>query len=400
MKVFQINSTCGYGSTGRIAVDIQREVEREGGEGMIAYGRYTAPDGVNAYKITSEWGVRLHGVLSRLTDRHGMYSRRATRRLVQVMRAYDPDIVHLHNVHGYYLHVPTLFRYLKESGKPVVWTLHDCWTFTGHCAHFDFHGCDRWQTGCHHCPQKDQYPVSVLADASKRNYAQKKALFTAVENITFVTPSRWLAEFVKRSFFKGYPVRVIHNGIDLHKFKPTDGDFRRRYGVGDKQIILGVASVWTDRKGLDDFVKLQPLLRPDQQIVLVGMTDAQLAALPEGIIGIKRTNSVEELAQIYTAADAFFNPTYEENYPTTNLEAISCGTPVVTYRTGGSPESVSEGNGFVVEQGDLAAAVAAFDRVNGCAVDMHEAFDASRRFKEYVALYQELLKGRDKHGEF
>lgn len=393
MKVFQINSTCGYGSTGRIAVDIQREVEREGGEGMIAYGRYAAPDGVNAYKITSKWGVRLHGVLSRLTDRHGMYSRRATRRLVQVMRAYDPDIVHLHNVHGYYLHVPTLFRYLKESGKPVVWTLHDCWTFTGHCAHFDFHGCDRWLSGCHHCPQKDQYPVSVLTDASKRNYAQKKALFTAVKNITFVTPSRWLAAFVKRSFFKDYPVRVIHNGIDLHKFKPTDGNFRERYGVGDKQIILGVASVWTDRKGLDDFMKLPLLLRPDQQIVLVGLTDAQLAALPEGIIGIKRTNSVEELAEIYTAADVFFNPTYEENYPTTNLEAISCGTPVVTYRTGGSPESVAEGNGFTVEQGDLAAAVAAFDRVNGCSVDMHEAFDASRRFKEYVALYQELLKG-------
>lgn len=235
--------------------------------------------------------------------------------------------------------------------------------------------------------------MSVLTDASKRNYAQKKALFTAVKNITFVTPSRWLAAFVKRSFFKDYPVRVIHNGIDLHKFKPTDGNFRERYGVGDKQIILGVASVWTDRKGLDDFMKLPLLLRPDQQIVLVGLTDAQLAALPEGIIGIKRTNSVEELAEIYTAADVFFNPTYEENYPTTNLEAISCGTPVVTYRTGGSPESVAEGNGFTVEQGDLAAAVAAFDRVNGCSVDMHEAFDASRRFKEYVALYQELLKG-------
>ncbi len=393
MKVLQINSTCGYGSTGRIAVDIQREVEREGGEGLIAFGRNTAPDGVNAYKITSEWGVRLHGALSRVTDRHGMYSRRATRRFLKMVREYDPDIIHLHNIHGYYLHVPTLFRYLKECGKPVVWTLHDCWSFTGHCAHFAFHGCDRWQTGCHTCPQKDQYPASVLADASKRNYAQKKALFTAPNALTLVTPSEWLAELVKRSYFKNYPVRVIRNGIDLQKFKPTDGDFCARHGLFGKQIILGVASVWTDRKGLDDFIKLQPLLREDQQIVLVGLNDAQLAALPAGILGIKRTNSVEELAEIYTAADVFFNPTYEDNYPTTNLEAISCGTPVVTYRTGGSPESVSEGNGFVVEQGDLAAAVRAFDRVDGCAADMHEAFDAARRYKEYTALYKELLKG-------
>ncbi len=391
--MLQINSTCGYGSTGRIAVDILREVEREGGEGMIAYGRNSAPDGVNAYKITSEWGVRLHGVLSRLTDRHGMYSRRATRRLVKVMQEYDPDIIHLHNVHGYYLHVPTLFRYLKECQKPVVWTLHDCWSFTGHCAHFDYHGCDRWQTGCYTCPQKDQYPASVLADASKKNYVQKKALFTSPDNLTLVTPSQWLAALVKKSYFKQYPVQVIRNGIDLQKFKPTAGDFRKKYGLEGKQIVLGVASVWTDRKGLCDFVKLQPLLREDQQIVMVGLDDAQLAALPAGIIGIKRTNSVEELAEIYTAADVFFNPTYEDNYPTTNLEAISCGTPVVTYRTGGSPESVSEGNGFVVEQGALAAAVAAFDRVDGCAADMHEAFDAAQRYREYTALYKELLKG-------
>ena len=287
--------------------------------------------------------------------------------------------------------MPTLFRYLKESEKPVVWTLHDCWSFTGHCAHFDRCGCDRWQTGCYTCPQKGSYPASVLADASKKNYAQKKALFTSLQNLTLVTPSQWLAALVKESYFKHHSVQVIRNGIDLAKFKPTEGNFRKIYGLEGKQIILGVASVWTACKGLDDFVKLQSLLREDQQIVMVGLNDAQLAALPDGILGIKRTNSVEELAEIYTAADVFFNPTYEDNYPTTNLEAISCGTPVVTYRTGGSPESVSEGNGFVVEQGDLAAAVAAFAQVDGCQTDSKAAFDASLRFKEYTALYKELL---------
>ncbi len=389
--MLQINSSCGYGSTGRIAVDILREIEREGGEGLIAYAHHNAPEGVNAYKIVSPLGVRVHGVLSRLTDRHAMFSRRATRRLVKVMREYNPDIIHLHNVHGYYLHMPTLFQYLKECHKPVVWTLHDCWSFTGHCAHFDYHGCDRWQTGCYACPQKDRYPPSWFWDASKANYAEKKALFTACDNVTLVTPSEWLARLTRDSYLGKFPVRVINNGIDLTRFKPTEGEFRKKYGLKGKQIILGVASVWGERKGFGDFLKLADMLDENQQLVMVGLNDAQLAALPAGIIGIKRTNSVEELAEIYTAADVFFNPTYEDNYPTTNLEAISCGTPVVTYRTGGSPESVSEGNGFVVEQGDLAAAMAAFAQADGCRVDSKEAFDASLRFKEYTALYKELL---------
>lgn len=391
MKVLQINSTCGYGSTGRIAVDILREVERTGGDGLIAYGRGEAPDGVNAYKITSERDVLLHGVFSRLTDRHGMYSKRATRRLVERIRAYDPDIIHLHNVHGYYLHIPTLFRYLKDCPKPIVWTLHDCWAFTGHCAYFSYHGCERWKTGCHACPLKKQYPASLLWDNSKANYAAKRAWFTAPENVTLVTPSDWLADLVRDSYLGVFPVRVIRNGIDLTVFKPTAGDFREKHGLAGKQIILGVASVWEERKGLADFLKLAAMLKADQHIVLVGLNEAQLAALPPTVLGIKRTESAEELAAIYSAADVFFNPTYEDNYPTTNLEAMACGTPVVTYRTGGSPESVAEGNGFVVERGDVAAAARAIRAANGCKTDSRDLFDAALRYKEYVALYNELL---------
>ena len=391
MKIFQINSTCGYGSTGRIAVDILKEVEKNGGKGIIAYGRNTAPDGVNSYKITTETDVKIHGVLSRITDRQGFYSTSATKKLIEKIKEYNPDIIHLHNVHGYYLNVRTLFEFLKDYKKPIVWTLHDCWTFTGHCAYFSFYGCEKWKTECDVCPLKKDYPSSLVLDNSKKNFNEKKKLFTDLENVTLVTPSIWLADLVKESYLKKFDVKVINNGIDLSKFKPTKSDFREKNGLENSQIILGVASVWEERKGLKDFIELNNRLNANQKIVLVGLNDAQLAELPKNIIGIKRTNSVHELAELYSVADVFVNPTYEDNYPTTNLEAISCGTPVITYKTGGSPESVDEGNGFVVEKGDVNGIFEALKKVNGCKTPTKDKFDASLRYKEYVDLYNTLL---------
>lgn len=392
MKIFQINSTCGYGSTGRIAVDILKEVEKNGGEGIIAYGRNTAPDGVNSYKITTETDVKIHGVLSRITDRQGFYSTSATKKLIEKIKEYNPDIIHLHNVHGYYLNIKTLFEFLKEYNKPIVWTLHDCWAFTGHCAYFSFYGCEKWKTECNNCPLKKDYPSSLVLDNSKKNFNEKKELFTSLDNVTLVTPSVWLADLVKESFLQKFSVKVINNGIDLKKFKPTKSDFREENGLENKQIILGVASVWEERKGLKDFIELSKKLTENQQIVLVGLNDSQIADLPKNIIGIKRTNSVDELAQLYSVADVFVNTTYEDNYPTTNLEAISCGTPVITYRTGGSPESVVEGNGFVVEKGDIPAVIEALKKVDGCKTETRDKFDASLKYKEYVDLYKALLK--------
>jgi glycosyltransferase involved in cell wall biosynthesis len=392
MKIFQINSTCGYGSTGRIAVDILKEVEKNGGEGIIAYGRNDAPQGINSYKITTETDVKIHGVLSRITDRQGFYSTSATKKLIEKIKEYNPDIIHLHNVHGYYLNVKTLFEFLKEYNKPIVWTLHDCWTFTGHCAYFSFYGCEKWKTECNSCPLKKDYPSSLVLDNSKKNFIEKKELFTSLNNVTFVTPSVWLADLVKESYLKKFNVKVINNGIDLSKFKPTKSDFREKYNLENKQIILGVASVWEERKGLKDFIELNKMLDENQKIVLVGLNDSQLAELPKNIIGIKRTNSIDELAQLYSAADVFVNTTYEDNYPTTNLESISCGTPVITYKTGGSPESVAEGNGFIVEKGDILGVYEALKNVDGCKVETKDTFDASLRYKEYVDLYKELLK--------
>ncbi|MGN1161927.1 MAG: glycosyltransferase, partial [Candidatus Fimenecus sp.] len=302
MKILQINSVCGFGSTGRIAVQIQKTVEQNGGEGVIAFGRGDAPDGVNSYKINSDIDVNIHGVLSRITDRQGFYSSGATRRLVRFIKEYNPDVIHLHNIHGYYLNAKILFDFLAEYGKPVVWTLHDCWAFTGHCSYFSYEGCDKWKSGCYSCPLKNEYPASILMDNSKKNYEEKKELFTSLKNAVIVTPSKWLGEIVKDSFLGKYPVKIIYNGIDMDCFKPTESNFKEKYGIEDKKIVLGVASVWEKRKGLNDFFKLNEIIGDDYRIVLVGLSDAQLAELPDGIIGIKRTSSAQELAEIYTAA--------------------------------------------------------------------------------------------------
>lgn len=392
MKIFQINTVCGTGSTGRIAVDIAHVLQKEGHTSCIAYGRGQAPADVDSYKIDSLREVYAHALLSRLTDRQGLYSTAATGRLIQKIREYDPDIIHLHNIHGYYLNYDVLFRFLSAYDKPVVWTLHDCWPFTGHCAYFDFVHCDKWKEGCYHCPQKSSYPASCFLDRSRKNYDLKKALFTKVEKFCIVTPSHWLAGLVKESFLGKYPVKVIHNGIDLHIFKPTSSNFRRENGLESYKIILGVASPWTPRKGLSDFIKLSKMMDDHTRIVLVGLSDRQIKKLPPHIIGIKRTNNPQELAGLYTTADVFFNPTYEDNYPTTNLESLACGTPVVTYNTGGSPESVGE-NGAVVDKGDIDAAyktlVKQMDRsITNVPLDK---IDKNKLFQNYISIYNSVL---------
>lgn len=391
MKILQINSTCGFGSTGRIAVDILNTVAENGGEGLICYGRGNAESSIPSYKIGSETLVKIHGALSRVTDRQGFYSTSATKALVGKIKEYNPDIIHLHNIHGYYLDIRVLFNYLKKCGKPIVWTLHDCWAFTGHCAYFTVSGCEKWKTGCNNCPSKKEYPQSLLFDSSEKNYNEKKELFTGLTNLTLVTPSVWLKELVKESFMREYPVKVINNGINTDIFKPTESDFRKKYGVEDKKIFLGVASVWEERKGLGDLIKTAKLLNENEILVIVGLTGAQISQMPKNVIGIERTQSAKELAEIYTESDVFLNPTYEDNYPTTNLEAIACGVPVVTYETGGSPESVSVGRGISVPVGDIEKMYKAAQTLVGVKTDCPIEFDAKKKYSEYEKLYKEIL---------
>lgn len=358
MKYLFINSVAGFGSTGRIAAQQCRDLMAQGHQCTLAFGRDKANcDDIPTVRIGGDWDVRLHGLRNRLLDDQGFGSKAATRRFLDWVKEYDPDVIWLHNVHGYYLHIGLLFSYLKTCGKQIRWTLHDCWTFTGHCAYFDFAGCEKWKTGCHHCPQKHTYPQSLLLDNSRKNFLQKSSLFTGIPNLTLITPSQWLADLLQESYLREYPVEVVYNTINTEIFKPSPSNFREKHGLQDKKILLGVASIWEERKGLRDFVKLSDMLPAQYKILLVGVTAQQEKALPQNILALPRTNSPRELAEIYTAADLFVNPTYEDNYPTVNLEARACGTRIVCYDTGGCRETLGPGD-TLVKKGDVEALLA------------------------------------------
>lgn len=391
MKVLMINSVCGIKSTGRIAADLADMLTEQRQVVKVAYGRESVPEKYHKYavRIGNEWDVRLHGLESRILDNSGFGSKKATYEFIDWVKKFEPDIIHLHNLHGYYINIEILFKFLKEYKKPIIWTLHDCWAFTGHCAHFDLYKCYKWRTVCYKCPQKKEYPKSLLLDSSRRNFIRKKEAFQGIEKMILVTPSNWLADLVKISFLGIYETRVINNGIDLNVFKETNGDFRERYSLKDKVIVLGVASSWGVRKGLLDFIELRKLLDSRYEIVLVGVNEEEKSILSEGMTGITRTDSPMELAEIYTASDIFVNLTYEDNYPTVNLEAQACGTPVLTYRTGGSVESVPEGQ--VAEQGDLEEIKNLIYKYEGKKVQIEHFYDKNIAFEKYIELYEELL---------
>ena len=362
MNILLINSVCGIGSTGRICGELAQRFQAEGHQVKIAYGRDgNVPEQFREFgvRIGSDWDVRCHGLRTRLLDDHGFGSRKVTEEFLRWADGFDPDVLWLHNLHGYYLHVGLLFEWIK--GRPqmqVKWTLHDCWAFTGHCSHFAFAGCEKWKTGCEHCPQKFGYPASFLKDACRENFVRKKALFQGVRNMTLIAPSQWLAELAKESFLGEYPVEVCRNSINKAVFRPVESSFRKDHGLEGKRMILGVAGVWTRKKGLEDFKKLAGMLPAGYRIVLVGLTPKQIRQLPGQILGLPRTADAGELAKIYGAADVFFNPTYEDTFPTVNLEAEACGTPVVTYGAGGCPETIVRPDSVAVPVGDLEGALA------------------------------------------
>ncbi len=352
MKYLFINSVAGFGSTGRIAAEQCRELMKAGHQCVLAFGREQANcEDVPTVPIGRPLDYKLHGLRCRVLDDHGFGSRAATAAFLEWVRQYDPDVIWLHNIHGYYIHIGLLFDYLRSCGKEIRWTLHDCWAFTGHCAYFDLVGCSRWKTQCHHCPQKGSYPASILRDNSRGNFEKKKALFTGIPNLTLRVPSHWLEGRVKQSFLGEYPVEVVYNTIDRSVFKPTPSAFRQDHGLEDRRILLGVASVWDRRKGLEDFLALSKLVDRRYRIVLIGLTQEQIAGLPETILGLPRTNSVTELAQAYTAADLFLNPSTEETFGMTTLEARCCGTEAIVYQDTACEEVVQQFGGIVVPRG-------------------------------------------------
>lgn len=405
--LLQINPVLrGSTSTGRIMQEIGDLALRNGWESCIAYGR--GRDGLlpchsRTIPVGSRWSTLWHGLQTRLFDRHGLASTEATRRFVREIERIRPDVIHIHNLHGYFLDYRVLFDFLSQSGTPVVWTVHDCWLYTGHCYYYSYAGCDRWQTECHDCPQRRAFPASWLVDRSRQNFRDKRASFTSLRKgqLTIVPVSEWIRTEMSRSFLRECDFRVIHNGIDTEIFDIcAPQTARARYGLGDKHLLLGVASIWSHEKGLDDFIRMAQLLADDELIVLVGIKPSERRRLPPNIVGIARTENVRELAELYSAADAFLNPTWQDNYPTVNLEAIACGTPVVTYRTGGSVEAVTPLTGRVVAQGDVAGMLheAREIRRRGkayyqplCRSHALRSFNKEDRYRDYLHLYDELL---------
>lgn len=413
MKIVQIN-TFPYKATGHIMMDIHKILTEQGYDSYVCWGRGRSANNDHEIVISDNMGVKFHGIYTRLLDKTGFASRRATKKLLRRLDEIKPDIIHLHNIHGYYLNIELLFNYIRKHNVNVVWTLHDCWPMTGHCAWFDMCGCEKWKTGCFNCEQLGTYPASKGLDNSRWNWNKKKALFTDL-NLTIVTPSQWLRDIVMKSYLKDYRCEVINNGIDLNIFKPAENSeietIQKKYDLDARKIVLGVASEWTPRKGLLDFIKLSEMMQ-DIQFVVVGLTERQIKEMPQNIKGIKRTENQRELAALYTIADVFFNPTYEDNFPTTNLEALACGTPVITYDTGGSPESLDVNEkclstiGEVIEKAspttvsyeNAKSKIYSFLEKNMNDIQRQVCRNAAmeykekKQFKKYIELYDELTR--------
>ena len=398
-RLLQINVTANWGSTGKIAEQIGLCAQEHGWESYLAYGRMMNPSKNRLVPVGNKWSVLQHYAEGKFLDNEGLASRLATKEFLRQVDEIKPDVVHLHNIHDHYMNYRLLFRYLAARKIPVVWTQHDQWATTGHCM-YNLCDCERWKTECHDCPLSQWYSL----DRSRRNHRLKKQLMADVDSLTIVPVSEWLAENMRQSHLKDRRIEVIHNGIDIRTFSPQPVTAHERYGISPrKKIVLGVAAVWDERKGLDDFYALaQRLPREEFAIIIVGKRMEAARELEENacqMVFVDSTQNALELAQLYSSAAVFVNPTYQDNYPTTNLEALACGTPVVTYRTGGSPEAVDEQTGRVVEQGDIESLEAAVQKLSSgnyaeaCRQKAEQEFDNQKCFNPYIAIYNQLIGG-------
>ena len=416
MKIVQINTVYEQASTGKIAAALYNLANDKGHDARLAYGRGEKPAyyGIDGYLIGNRLDFYAHVLYNFTTGRNGFASKHCTEKFLNWLKAEKPDIIHLHNIHGFYLHVGMLFDFIKENLIPVIWTLHDCWPITGHCAYFDYANCSKWVSGCYDCPiYRSDYPYSIFKDNSRQNWELKKEVFSGVENMTIVTPSKWLAEIVKKSYLGTYPVEVIPNGINTNIFKPysvtspeVENIYRCYPHLRNRRVLLGVASIWEERKGLDYLLRLSNTYNanhPDNpyQVVIIGLSNKQCKQISkrhgDNVLCLTRTSDAHELAAWYSLAYAYINPTLQDNYPTTNLEAISCGTPVITFNTGGSPESISEDTGIVVDKYDLKGLVSAVTQIKipESNTTLRDDFSQETAFQKYIDLYNRIYSANN-----
>lgn len=402
MKVLMINSVSGFGSTGSICVDIALELEKQGHECYIAYGQISRGY-KNEFKIGTRLENHLHNVGSRVWGKQGYFTKNGTKKLVEFIKQYNPDVIHLHNLHGNYVNLEVLFEYLIEVQKPVVWTLHDCWPFTGKCAHYTEVGCYKWESQCHHCPQIHTYPPSIFLDHSETMFTDKKKWFTGLKNMTLVPVSTWLANEVKRSYLSKYPIQMIYNWVDHEIFKPYEDDIRTKYHIpADKFVVLGVSAGWdADSSKLNDFISLSKIIPDNLQIVLIGKAGKNVN-FPKNIIHIPYVEDTVELAKLYSSANVYVHLSREDTFGKVTAEALSCGTPAIVYNATGCPEIVGKGCGYIVEKGDVEEVrnKIVLIKTNGknhyssfCRQFVLDHFDIKTNIDSVIGIYRKSLQG-------
>ena len=397
MKIAYLNAY-GNGSTGKIVDSLRRVCQQNGIETISIFSREHSSSTMPTIKCFNKAEFYLDAICTRMFDNHGLNSKNNTKKIIKILKEFKPDIIHIHNLHGYWINYEKLFKFIRYNDIKVVWTFHDCWAFTGHCVHFDYISCDKWKEGCCRCGQLKEYPASLLLDGSKKNYKKKKKYFTSLnsDSMVVVTPSEWLGDKVRDSFFNKYDIKVINNGVDLQKFRYTVSDKRDNIiNKGYERIILGVAGDWNDRKGLKYIIDAANL-RKNWTFVVIGRIDNNKKQNSNGnILYIDKTENVEDLAKWYSAADVFVNPTLEDTYPTTNLEAIACHTPVVTFPTGGSGEIIKKtGFGIITTGRTCESLIEGIERVfekNIICNGYTEYIDAERKFYEYIDVYKKII---------
>ena len=401
MKVLQINVVCGHGSTGRIAVEIANTIQKNGDCAYIAYG-FGDSEYSGAYRISSDSEYRINARFFSKLGLQGRGTKYGTKRFLNWIEEVKPDIIHLHNIHGMYVNYQVLFEYLIRHNIPVVWTIHDCWPITGHCAHFVLANCNKWRTGCYCCDYKGIYKEASLIDNTRSTYELKKKLFCSVEKMHIVTVSKWMNKVVEGSFLSKYPSSVIYNGIDLNIFKYTPSDIKQRLGIKDKILLLGVATQWNDEKGFSDYLRLAKCLNDKYVIVLVGLTLKQMGGLPDNIIGLNKTKDRRELVELYSAANIVLSLSYAESMGLTLVESLACGTPVVSYDNTAQSELVNYNTGCLVKTGDINGTVSSIETICQKGKDYYseecknwivQNFDKNDRYQDYYKLYCDVLKG-------
>lgn len=397
MKLLQLNVTANWGSTGKIAEGIGKAAMARGWDSTIAYGRYMNPSESSLIKVGKQLDVYAHYAKSRLSDGEGLGSKSATRKLISQIKELSPDIIHLHNIHDHWLNYSILFEYFASINTPIVWTFHDCWAFTGGCFHFVQNNCSEWKTKCTKCNYR-----KALIDNTERNFSHKiESILSLGHRLTIISVSKWLDSIVSDSNIRGLKHSTIYNGVDTNIFKPQSAEYiDTKYSLEGKNFFLGVSNRWYEDKGLKDFIKLSFLLPSNYFIVLVGVTEDIIKTLPKKIIGIPRTDSVEELAAFYTRADAVLSLSSAETFGMTLAEGLSCGTPAIAYASTGMKEIITPETGFLITSGDISQLKAVVDAVasrkiifsaENCRKRAVENFNQDIQFNKYIDLYEELL---------